>query len=111
MTAAKERARWLGATSREDAKKSAATIRAALVDPAAAGERGLIHIDMARPRRGIWLTTWRNIPGLTLDRSTNTYAHALLPGWLYTPAEMRCELIVDLEHFADTGNQPKEVTR
>lgn len=66
---------------------------------------------MARPRRGVWLAMWSNLPGLALDCGRRCYSHSLLPGWEYTIAEMRTEMIDDLEHFARTGEQPKIATR
>ena len=39
------------------------------------------------------------------------YVHALLPKWEYTVAEMRTEMLDDLEHLAATGEQPKAATR
>jgi hypothetical protein len=97
--------------ARSDAAKAAAAIRRAIANPASAGERSVIHLLMARPRRGVWLATWSNLPGLTLDSGRRVYAHALLPKWEYTVAEMRTEMIDDLEHFAATGEQPKVATR
>lgn len=97
--------------ARRQAADAAAGIRAAIADSKAAGERSTMHIDMSRPRRGIWLHTWSNLPGLTLDAGQLLYSHVLLPGWEYTPAELRTELIPDLEHFAETGEQPKVATR
>ena len=70
-----------------------------------------MHVDLARPRRGVWLATWPNLPGLMLDLGKRTYTHELLPGWEYTPAEMRTEMVDDLERFAETGEQPKVATR
>jgi hypothetical protein len=98
---------------REDARRAASALRAALADPSTAGERGIVHLLLARPRRGAWVRTWSNLPGLFLDigSHTYTYTHVLLPGWQYTPAEMRSEMIDDLEHFAETGEQPKVATR
>lgn len=99
------------ADAREAACLSAAAIRAALANPASAGERTVVHLDLARPRRGVWLVTWPNLPGLTLDAGKRSYSHLLLPGWEYTPAELRSEMIDDLEHLAATGEQPKIATR
>ena len=45
------------------------------------------------------------------DLGTGAYTHVLLPGWQYTDAEMRTEMIEDLERFATTGEQPKVSTR
>jgi hypothetical protein len=104
-------ARRVNSAKREDARKSAAAIRAAIADPATAGERGTVHIDLSRPRRGVWLTTWTNLPGLMLNASERIYTHCLLPGWEYSPSEMRTEMIEDLESLAATGEQPKVATR
>jgi hypothetical protein len=98
-------------TVRLRAAAAAAAIRAALADPVAAGERGTLHVDMARPRRGVWFKTWANLPGLFCDPARKTYTHALLPGWEYTVAEMRGEMIEDLERLAATGEQPTKATR
>ena len=99
-----------GRLARDEARQAAAAIRAALVDPASAGTQGVVHLDLARPRRGVWLKTWSNLPGLHLDIGRRSYTHVLLPGWEYTPSEMRSEMIDDLEHFAATGEQPKVAT-
>lgn len=98
-------------SDREKAKIAANAIHAALLDPRTAGERGVIHVDMCRPRRGVWLRTWTNIPGLMLDLGTKTYTHTLLPGWTYVASELRSEMIPDLEDFAATGRQPTKATR
>lgn len=97
--------------TRLDAKVSADAIRASITDPTKAGERSVVHFLMARPRRGVWVATWSNLPGLMLHLDDRTYTHTLLPGWQYTPAEMKTEMLEDLEHFAVTGEQPKTVTR
>ena len=97
--------------ARLDAAKAAAAIRAALADPATAGEPTVAHLDMSRPRRGVWIRIWPNLPGLMLDLGRRTYTHALLPRWEYTVREMRTEMIEDLERFATTGEQPTEATR
>lgn len=99
------------ADPREDARLAAAAIRAALMDRANAGDRSVVHLHLARPRRGVWLATWSNLPGLILDCGRRSYTHILLPGWEYTPAEMRSEMIDDLDRFAETGEQPKVATR
>lgn len=103
--------RQAAANLREDAREAAKAIRAALADPTSAGERSFAHFLLARPRRGVWLTTWSNLPGLSLNAGKRSYTHVLLPGWQYTPAELCSELIGDLEHFAETGEQPKVATR
>lgn len=99
------------AAEREKARASAIAIRAAVSDPLVAGEMTVIHIDLSRPRRGLWMTTWGNLPGLMFDAGKRSYTHALLPGWEYTVSEMRTEMIDDLERLADTGERPKVATR
>jgi hypothetical protein len=96
---------------REAARQAAIAIRRALTDPASAGEPMAVHLLLARPRRGTWMIGWANLPGFKLDRGAQRYYHTLLPGWQYTAEEMKTELIADLEHFAATGEQPKEATR
>jgi hypothetical protein len=91
--------------NRDDARKAADAIRAVLANPSSAGEKTTAHFLLGRPRRGEWWTTWANLPGLT--RVRGSYRHSLLPGWEYTEAEMRTEMVDDLEHFAETGEQPK----
>jgi hypothetical protein len=54
---------------------------------------------------------WRNLPGLQLDAGRRAYSHTLLPGWEYTPAEMRTEMIDDLERLGATGERPAAATR
>lgn len=97
--------------ARQDAKVAAYTIRKAITEPATAGERGVAHVLMAKPRRGVWVTTWSNLPGLMLHLDDRTYTHVLLPGWQYTAGEMQTEMLEDLERYALTGEQPKTVTR
>lgn len=92
------------------ARASASAIRASLVDKAAAGERATIHIDMSRPRRGVWLHTWENLPGLSLDIGRRMYSHTLLPGWEYSVREFRTEMLDDLDLLAETGERPKVAT-
>lgn len=99
------------AAEREKASAAAIAIRAAIADPSSAGEKSSAHILRSRPLGSSWLTMWSNLPGLMLDHRAREYTHTLLPGWSYTPAEMRTEMLDDLEHFAATGEQPKVVTR
>lgn len=99
-----------GLKLRAEARTAALAIRAAIANRSNAGERSVAHIDMSRPRRGVWLVTWANLPGLCLDAGRRVYSHVLLPGWEYTVAEMKSELIEDLDHFALTGEQPKVAT-
>jgi hypothetical protein len=94
-----------------DAGKAAAAIRAAIADPTTSGEKSIVHLLLARPRRRVWLTTWSNIPGLTFEQGRRVWSHVLLPKWEYTTAEMRTEMIDDLEHLAETGEQPTVATR
>ena len=98
-------------TTRSRAAESAKAIRAWIANPLTAGDRTTAHIDMARPRRGLWVEMWTGLPGLMRDCSTGAYTHALLPGWQYTVGEMKTEMIEDLERFAETGEQPKVATR
>lgn len=70
-----------------------------------------MHVDLSRPRRGVWLTMWKNLPGLTFDMGLKAYQHVLLPGWEYTVREMRTEMIEDLDRLADTGERPTKATR
>lgn len=99
-----------GLKSRSEARLAALAIRAAIADRSIAGERSVAHVLMSRPRRGVWLVTWSKLPGLVMDAGRKVYMHVLLPGWEYTIAEMRTELIDDLDHFALTGEQPKAAT-
>lgn len=96
---------------RHAAQEAARAIRASIKDPTSAGERRVAHILLSRPRRGLWMATWENLPGLTFDAGRRTYSHALLPTWEYTIAEMKTEMLDDLDKLAATGEQPKEATR
>jgi hypothetical protein len=99
---------------RERAAQAVSALRLAVADPSAAGERQVTFIDWRTPggrRRGTCLTTWENLPGLTLDMGRGAYAHVLLPGWEYDPREMRTEMIEDLERLAKAGERPKVATR
>lgn len=98
-------------SSRLSALSAVKKMRACLADPTLAGERATAHLDLARPRRGVWIETWSKLPGLMRDCASGAYTHALLPGWQYTAAEMRTEMIEDLERYALTGEQPKVATR
>ncbi len=77
------------------------------------GEKGVMHVDLARPRRGVWYTTWSNLPGFlrSLDRGGRVYTHALLPGWEYQRREVKAEMVPDLEALAERGVRPTEATR
>lgn len=96
---------------RTGAPTAVVAIRLALREPESAGERCVMHVDMARPRRGVWLATWPNLPGLILDLGRRTYTHTLLPGWEYNVQEMRTEMLEDLDKLATTGELPKVATR
>ena len=63
------------------ARQAAEAIRAAISDPTSAGERAAAHLDLSRPRRGVWLCTWANVPGLTLDCGRRMYSHVLPLEW------------------------------
>lgn len=94
---------------REAARASAALIRAALVDPALAGERIVAHVDLAQPRRGVTVVMWPGLPGLS--KWSGMFHHDLLPGWEYTPAEFKGEMLDDLDRLAETGERPAVATR
>lgn len=96
---------------REAAACAASALRAAIADPATAGTPIIAHILLARPRRGMWMKTWSNLPGLMRDIGAGVYSHALLPGWGYTTREMKGEMIEDLERLAATGERPTTATR
>lgn len=94
-----------------EASAAAEAIRASIADPTQAGERTTAHLLLGRPRRCMWVEMWSKLPGLMRNCGAGTYTHTLLPGWQYTQAEMRTEMLDDLEHFAKTDEQPKEATR
>lgn len=98
---------------REKARKAAAALRAALADPFARGESSTMHADLSRPRRGVWITTWSNLPGFVREqcsRSGLSYSHECLPGWSYQRSEIRSEMIPDLEALAERGERPTTAT-
>lgn len=95
---------------RAAAKAAAAGLRAAFANSAAMGERLLIHVDFARPRRGDWWETWSNLPGFTRINGQR-FTHRLLPGWEYSRSEIKSELIPDLDALAEHGVRPTEATR
>ncbi|AWB21198.1 hypothetical protein DA075_09970 [Methylobacterium currus] len=68
----------------------------------------MVHIDMSRPRRGVWIERWSGVPGFC--RVNGQYQHDLLPGWSYARAEIKAELIPDLELLAERGERPTEAT-
>jgi hypothetical protein len=72
------------------------------------GDRITAHVDLARPRRGEWWTTWSNLPGF--QRVNGYYRHALLPRWQYKRSEIVAEMIPALERLAATGELPTEET-
>lgn len=72
------------------------------------GAEQTLHVDYSRPRRAEWITTWANLPGFS--RVNGVYHHACLPGWQYARAEIKLEMIPDLEALAERGVRPTEVT-
>lgn len=90
---------------REAAREAAAALRAVIARTLEPGESSTMHLDLSRPRRGEWWTTWKNLPGLT--RVNNHYRHACLPGWQYERSEIIPEMIPDLEALAERGERPK----
>lgn len=95
---------------RDRARVAATSLRAAIADPTTMGERTVMHIDLARPRRGERWTTWKNLPGFS-SINGERFIHELLPGWEYTRPEIRAEMIPDLEVLAEHGVRPVEATR
>lgn len=89
---------------------AAAALRLAIADPSTMGEKTMVHLDLARPRRGEWWESWANLPGFTRINGQR-YIHQLLPGWEYNRAEIRAEMIPDLEALAERGVRPTEATR
>lgn len=93
------------AEERAEARVAAAALRALIGNPPLWGAPTSVHIDLARPRRGIWRTTWANLPGFVcVDRFR--FSHVLLPGWQYARTEIEVEMIPDLEALADRGERP-----
>lgn len=102
----------LGPPSEEEralARQAAAALRAAIADPTTMGERTVMFVDYGSPRRGECLTMWANLPGF-IRHSGSVYSHTCLPGWQYTRAEIKTELIPDLEALAERGQRPTQVT-
>ena len=96
---------------RERAREAAHALRTAIADPATMGAKTVAHVDLARPRRGEWWETWANLPGFArINGRRGHYSHSCLPGWNYTRAEIRSELIPDLEALAERGVRPTEAT-
>lgn len=97
---------------RAAAARAARALRAAIADPSTMGERAVLHIDLVHPRRGEWHETWANLPGFVRVNGRNgRYSHACLPGWEYLRAEVRSEMIPDLEVLAERGVRPTAATR
>lgn len=69
-------------------------------------------MDMSRPRRAVWFSTWANLPGFMriVDGVGRRYSHECLPGWGYAAHEVRSEMIPDLEALAERGIRPTEAT-
>jgi hypothetical protein len=85
--------------------------RAAIADSTTMGERGVMFVDFSSPggrRRGECRETWANLPGFV--RVGRRYRHELLPGWEYRRAEVKAEMIPDLEALAERGVRPTEAT-
>ncbi|MDR3488761.1 MAG: hypothetical protein P4M05_28140 [Bradyrhizobium sp.] len=94
---------------RAQAAKAARALRCAIADPSTKGAEMTAHVDYSRPRRAEWITTWANLPGFA--RVNGVYRHECLPGWEYVRAEIKSELIPDLEALAERGVRPAEATR
>lgn len=94
---------------REKARAAAAALRLAIADPTTMGAVSTMHIDYSRPRRGVWLTIWENLPGF-MRASGDVYSHACLPGWQYLKSEILTEMIPDLDALAERGERPTKVT-
>ena len=96
---------------RRVAGEAARNLRAAIADPSLMGERSVVHFDFARPCRGEWWETWANLPGFVrVNGRRGHYSHTCLPGWTYMHAEIRAEMIPDLEALAEHGIRPTEAT-
>jgi hypothetical protein len=95
---------------RAKAREAAAMLRLFVADPSCCGTPAITHMDLSRPRRGIWLKTWIPLPGFAMEFDVG-FKHALLPGWSYTREELEAEMIPDLERLAETGERPTEATR
>lgn len=93
---------------RADAAIAARALRAAWPHPVAMGAAQTTHIDFSRPRRGMWITRWANLPGFA--QVNGAYQHDLLRGWQYKRAEVEAEMIPDLELLAERGIRPTEAT-
>lgn len=93
---------------RAAAAEAARALRAVLADHTKLGARSTMHADLSRPRRALWISTWAGLPGFM--RVNGRYQHDLLPGWEYARAEVRAEMIPDLEALAERGVRPTEAT-
>lgn len=92
----------------------ALALRRAITDPSTMGEKQTMHVDLSRPRRGQWLTTWANVRGfMRVDCSVagTFYQHECLPGWVYGRDEIKTEMLPDLEVLERHGMLPKAATR
>ncbi|TGD98073.1 hypothetical protein [Methylobacterium nonmethylotrophicum] len=87
---------------------AAQALRAVIADHTKLGTRSVMHVDMSRPRRGVWIEWWSGVPGFR--RENGRYEHDLLPGWSYTRAEIKAEMIPDLEALAERGERPTVAT-
>ncbi len=96
---------------RRIAGEAARALRAAIADPSTMGAKTVAHVDLARPRRGEWWESWANLPGFwRINGRNGRYLHDSLPGWSYARAEIRAEMIPDLEALAERGVRPTEAT-
>ena len=96
---------------RRRAGEAAQALREAIADPSTMGSKSVMHVDLARPRRGEWWDSWANLPGFHRIMGKNgRYIHALLPGWTYARSEIVAEMIPDLEALAEHGVRPTEAT-
>ena len=93
---------------RAAAANAARALPAAIDGRTALGDERTMHIDFSRPRRAEWITSWSNLPGFS--RVNGSYRHDCLPGWMYTRAEIKAEMIPDLEALAERGVRPTEAT-
>jgi hypothetical protein len=95
---------------RAEARAFLPLLRYFIANPDACGKATIAHIDMTRPRRGLWLKTWATLPGFSLIVGDG-YQHRLLPGWVYLDTELADEMLPDLEALAERGVRPTEATR
>jgi hypothetical protein len=93
-------------------RAAAAQARSALVcalNGAPWGDVTVAHIDLSRPRRGLWIQRWSGVPGLYV--MNGAWCHDSLPGWQYLRQELETEMVSDLEALAERGVRPTEATR